>query len=122
MVPFQPALTLSENMGPARPTSASAEDGVEVAHQIDPRAAGERRLGTLAHRPQREAGPRAEDPPPGDEDEHEAEVGHDVVLEEERAQDRDLLQERDGVHREQRALVAHEGVAQEVRKVATEQA
>ncbi len=72
----------------------AAEHGVDVAERVDPGSPGERRRRAFAHRPQRQARPGAEDPPPGHGDEDEAEVGHDVVLEEQGAQDGDLLQQR----------------------------
>ena len=75
----------------------SAEHRVEVAERVDLGAAGERRRRPFADRPQRQPGPGAEDPPPGHGDEHEAEVGHEVVLEEQGAEDGDALQAGDGV-------------------------
>ena len=107
-------------MGPARPGNGAARRRVQVAKPVDVRPAhvGGRR--TLANAAEGQAGARSKDEDPGRDDQHEAQVRHHVVAEEENARDGDVAQERDGEEGQTRTGLSHDRIAQEIGQVAAE--
>src|SRR5581483_3137024 len=99
----------------------AAQHRIHITHQVDIRAAHKGRGGTFADALQHQAGTRAIDPGPGEENQKVTEIRHQVRVEKKRANYRNLAEEWNWQRREKRPGQSHEWIAEEVGKVAADE-